>query len=70
MNFIGLNPVRALYWSAVLNGLAAPPLIVMIMVLSRRKHVLGDHVSGRVSTTLTAIAAVVSTALPILYFFA
>jgi Mn2+/Fe2+ NRAMP family transporter len=70
MNFIGLNPVRALYWSAVLNGLAAPPLIVMIMVLSRRKHVLGNHVSGRVSTTLTAIAAVVSTALPILYFFA
>ena len=70
MNFIGLNPVRALYWSAVLNGLAAPPLIVMIMVLSRRKHVLGDHVSGRVSTTLTAIAAVVSTALPVLYFFA
>ena len=70
MNFIGLNPVRALYWSAVLNGLAAPPLIVMIMVLSRRKHVLGDHVSGRVSTTLTAVAAVVSTALPILYFFA
>lgn len=31
-NFIGLNPVRALYWSAILNGLAAPPLIVMILL--------------------------------------
>ena len=70
INFIGLNPVRALYWSAILNGLAAPPLIVMITVLSRRKHVLGDHVSGRLSTSLTAIAALFSAALPILYLFA
>ncbi|MEY3266971.1 MAG: hypothetical protein RJA15_1417, partial [Actinomycetota bacterium] len=70
INFVGLNPVRALYWSAILNGLAAPPLIVMITVLSRRKHVLGDHVSGRVSTSLTVIAAFISAALPILYLFA
>ena len=70
LNFIGLNPVRALYWAAILNGLAAPPLIVMILVLSRRPHVLGHHVSGRTSTTLVSAAAVMSTALPILYFFA
>ena len=69
-NFIGLNPVRALYWSAVLNGLAAPPLIVMILVLSRRPHLLRDHASGRVSTSLVATAAVVSTVLPAMYFFA
>jgi Mn2+/Fe2+ NRAMP family transporter len=70
INFVGLNPVRALYWSAILNGLAAPPLIVMITVLSRRKHVLGDHVSGRLSTSLTVIAAFISAALPILYLIA
>ena len=70
MNFVGLNPVRALYWAAILNGLAAPPLIVMILVLSRRPHVLGHHVSGRVSTTLVSLAAVLSTALPVLYFLA
>ena len=70
MNFIGLNPVRALYWSAVLNGLAAPPLIIMILLLSRKPHVLGEHVSGRVSTTLVALAAIFSTVLPVLYLFA
>jgi Mn2+/Fe2+ NRAMP family transporter len=70
MNFIGFNPVRALYWSAVLNGLAAPPLIVMILLLSRKPHVLGEHVSGRVSTTLVALAAIFSTVLPVLYLFA
>lgn len=69
-NFLGLNPVRALYWSAILNGLAAPPLIVMILVLSRRRRILQDHVSGRASTTLVATAAFLSTVIPALYFFA
>lgn len=69
-NLFGLNPVRALYWSAILNGLAAPPLIVMILLLSRRRHVLGEHMSGRISTGLVVTAAFVSTALPAVYFFA
>ena len=70
MNVAGLDPVRALYWSAILNGLAAPPLIAMIWVLARRKSVLGDHASGRVSSVLVAAAALLSALLPILYFFA
>lgn len=70
MNFVGLNPVRALYWSAVLNGLAAPPLIVMILILSSRRSVLGEHASGRLSKTLVLAAGVVSTALPVVYLFA
>lgn len=69
-NFFGLNPVRALYWSAILNGLAAPPLIVMILLLARRKHLLGTRVSGPISTTLVASGALVSTALPVMYLLA
>ncbi len=68
MNMAGLDPVRALYWSAILNGVAAPPLIIMIWVLARRPQVLGEHVSGRVSSTFVAMAAVVSTVLPVMYF--
>jgi NRAMP (natural resistance-associated macrophage protein)-like metal ion transporter len=70
MNFIGLNPVRALYLSAVLNGLAAPPLIVMILLLSRRKHVLGEHTSGKISQFGLGMAALVSATLPIAFIFA
>ena len=70
MNMAGLDPVRSLYWSAILNGLAAPPLIVMILILSRRKHVMGEHTSGKVSTSFVAMAAVLSSSLPVLYFFA
>ena len=69
MNFSGLNPVRALYWSAILNGLAAPPLIVMIWMLSRRQSILGEHASGRLSQSFMALAVLVSTGLPILYLF-
>lgn len=68
MNLVGLDPVRALYWSAILNGLAAPPLIVMIWILSRRQSVLGERRSGLLSSTFVGLAALVSTTLPVLYF--
>lgn len=67
MNALGINAVRALYYSAILNGLAAPPLIVLIVLLSRSREVMGDHATGRVSQSLLWAAAVASTALPVLY---
>lgn len=67
MNMIGTNPVRMLDWAAILNGLATPPFIVVILLLSRRRYLLGQHVSGRVSTWLVAAAATVSAVLPVLY---
>jgi Mn2+/Fe2+ NRAMP family transporter len=70
MNFLGLNPVRALYLSAILNGLAAPPLIVMILLLSRRKHVLGEHTSGKISQSIVSFTAIASALLPIAYILA
>ena len=70
MNLFGLDPVRALYWSAILNGLAAPPLIVIIFLLARRRNVLGEHASGRLSQATVVAAAVLSAALPLLYLLA
>jgi hypothetical protein len=40
------------------------------LMLSRRRHVLGNHVSGPRSTALVAIAAIVSSVLPVLYVVA
>lgn len=70
MNLAGLDPVRALYWSAILNGLAAPPLILMIFVLARRSSVLGERRSRGLSQVVVFGAAALSAALPALYFFA
>jgi NRAMP (natural resistance-associated macrophage protein)-like metal ion transporter len=41
LNFIGLNPMRALYWSAVLNGIVAVPVMVAMMHLSSQRKVMG-----------------------------
>ncbi len=70
MNIVGLDSVKALYWSAILNGVAAPPLILMIFVLARRRQVLGEHTSGKLSQTMVAGAAIASATLPVLYLFA
>lgn len=70
MNLLGLDPVRGLYWSAVLNGIAAPPLIVMIFLLARKRSLLGSRASGPLSQLVVALAAILSAALPILYLFA
>jgi Mn2+/Fe2+ NRAMP family transporter len=70
MNIVGLDSVKALYWSAILNGVAAPPLILMIFILARRPQVLGEHASGKLSQTMVAGAAIASATLPVLYLFA
>jgi Mn2+/Fe2+ NRAMP family transporter len=41
LNFTPINPMRALYWSAVLNGVIAVPLMVALMHLSTRETVMG-----------------------------
>jgi len=54
-NFIGLDPIRALYLSAILNGLAAPPLILLMLILSN-SSVVGRHKGGPLSNVLVGIA--------------
>jgi NRAMP (natural resistance-associated macrophage protein)-like metal ion transporter len=47
LNFIGIDPMSALYWAAVVNGLLAPPLMVVTMLIARNPAVMGDLVMGR-----------------------
>lgn len=44
LNFVGLDPIRALYWSAVVNGVVSVPLMIMLMVMSMKKAVVGKFV--------------------------
>jgi Mn2+/Fe2+ NRAMP family transporter len=63
---IGVNPIRALYFAAIFNGLTAPPLILLIMVLARSRGVLGEFRSGWASLIATSVAGLAMTAFPIL----
>jgi NRAMP (natural resistance-associated macrophage protein)-like metal ion transporter len=42
MNFIGLDPVKALFWAAVVNGVVAVPLMAMIMIMAMAPRVMGQ----------------------------
>nr|WP_245324080.1 Nramp family divalent metal transporter [Bradyrhizobium stylosanthis] len=44
LNFTALDPIKALYWSAVINGVLAVPIMTVMMLLVRRKSVMGDLV--------------------------
>jgi NRAMP (natural resistance-associated macrophage protein)-like metal ion transporter len=67
VGFLGLDPIRLLYYAAILNGVTAPPLIALMLVLARDPTILDRHTSGRLSTTLLAVTVVISVALPVLY---
>lgn len=52
MNLFGINPIKALYYAAVLNGLAAPPLLVLVMLISRNAAIMKDKVNSNLSAVL------------------
>lgn len=61
MNFIGLNPIKALIYSAVLNGIVAPIIIVLILLIARNTHIMGEWKNGKTSATLGWILALLMT---------
>jgi NRAMP (natural resistance-associated macrophage protein)-like metal ion transporter len=42
LNFLGLDPIRALFWSAVLNGMVAVPLMYVLMRMSANRVIVGE----------------------------
>ena len=61
LDFAGFNSVRMLFLSAVLNGLLAPPLIVLVILLTNDRGVMGDRKNGWFLSTLGWICAGVMT---------
>lgn len=59
INYLGISPIRALFWTAVINGVLAPPLLVLILIVSNNRTVMGERVNGRVLNVLGWAAAVV-----------
>jgi Mn2+/Fe2+ NRAMP family transporter len=48
-----IDAIRALYWAAIVNGLVAPGVLVLIVLLGSSREVMGARVSGRLSKALT-----------------
>lgn len=56
--FTGVKPIDALFFTSVLNGIAAPPLLVVIMLAARNKKVMGGQTIGPVLTALGWIVTI------------
>jgi NRAMP (natural resistance-associated macrophage protein)-like metal ion transporter len=52
INYAGLDAVKMLFWSAVMNGMLAPPLILLVVLLTSDPKVMGDRVSSTVERVL------------------
>ncbi|MGJ5819105.1 NRAMP family divalent metal transporter [Paludibaculum fermentans] len=46
LNYAGLDAVRMLFWSAVVNGVLAPPLLILVILLTSRADIMGEHRNG------------------------
>ncbi len=55
MNFIGIDPIKALVFTAVFNGVTAVPLLFMIAKINKREDILGTYRGGKLSQTIVWI---------------
>ena len=58
LDFIGVNPVKALYWSAVINGLLAPFLLVAILIVAADKKLMQGQPSSRLEWIVVVITTI------------
>jgi Mn2+/Fe2+ NRAMP family transporter len=61
MNFLGIDPIKALFATAVINGMVAPPLLILITLLGSDRKVMGGQTSGPLSKTFCWLATAVMT---------
>jgi NRAMP (natural resistance-associated macrophage protein)-like metal ion transporter len=59
LNLVGFDPIRALFLTAVINGMVAPPLLFLITLVATDRRIMGDRVSGRLSSGFAWAAAVI-----------
>jgi NRAMP (natural resistance-associated macrophage protein)-like metal ion transporter len=67
LNFIGVNPIQALVWSAVINGLISVPLLVALMLIARNHDIMGKFaipkklaIAGWITAGLMTAAAILT----------
>jgi Mn2+/Fe2+ NRAMP family transporter len=61
LSFSPIDPIRLLLWSAVVNGILAPPLIIIVLIISNNSKVMGSFRNGRALNLFGGLAAVIMT---------
>ncbi len=62
VNFLGINPIDALFWTAVINGFLAPPMLIILMLIANNRAIVGKRVNSRRANVAGWITTAVMTA--------
>jgi NRAMP (natural resistance-associated macrophage protein)-like metal ion transporter len=68
LNFVGIDPIKALYWSAVVNGILAAPLMVVMLMIAMNKRIMGRLTLPPFMFILGCIATLVMAAASLAFF--
>ncbi len=68
LDYLGISAVKMLFWSAVLNGVLAPPLIVLVVLLTSDAGIMGKHVNSPLVRSLGWLSAALMTAAAVALF--
>lgn len=69
VNFLGIAPFTMLYYTAVVNGLIAPPLMIILLLISNNKKIMFEHTNSKFSNVLGLIITAVMTVAGIALIF-
>jgi len=67
INLLGINPIKALYYAAALNGIVAPALMVLVILIANNKDIMGKFVNKRTSNIAGWVIVLVMTIAAILF---
>ena len=62
INFVGINPIDALFYAGLINGLLAPPLLILLLLIANNRAVMGGRVNRRPANVLGWVAVAVTLA--------
>ncbi len=70
INFLGINPIAALIFTAVFNGVASIPLLLMIARVGNNPSIMGEYKNGKVSNIFVRLAFIIMTVAVLVLFYA
>lgn len=69
INFVGIDPIKALVFTAVFNGIAAVPLLLMIAKVGNNLQIMGKHKNGRLTNALVRLTFLIMSAAVVALFY-
>ncbi|RUT93166.1 Nramp family divalent metal transporter, partial [Mesorhizobium sp. M7A.T.Ca.TU.009.02.1.1] len=55
LNFFGFNPMKALVWSGIVQGFSTPPLLLLILIMTNNRKIMGDKVNSTSTNILGGV---------------